>query len=56
MGDLIFPWPSGHCEICTALPSALVSESLTRGESQCAQVAFTAMSHLLQLYVAMGSF
>ena len=54
MGDLILPWPLGHWEICTELPSALVRESFASGESQWAQVAFTAMSHLSHLYVAIG--
>jgi hypothetical protein len=48
-GDLIFPWPSGHLETCTEVPSALVNESFTRGLSQWAQVAFTAMPHLSHL-------
>jgi hypothetical protein len=40
-GDLIFPWPFGHFEICTSFPSSSFKVSLTSGASHFPQVAFT---------------
>ena len=51
-GHVIFPCPPAHWESCTLLPSGLVSSAFSRGVWQWAQVAFTAMWHLLQVYVA----
>ena len=46
IGDLIFPWPFGHFEIWTELPSSSLSESSLRGSSHLAQVAFTPIPQL----------
>ena len=51
-GDFIFPCPLGHFETWTSVPSSSVSMSFTKGASHLAQVALTAMPHLLHLYVA----
>ena len=47
IGDLIFPWPFGHFEIWTELPSSSLRESSVSGSSHLAQVAFTAIPQLL---------
>jgi hypothetical protein len=52
MGDLILPWPFGHFEICTSVPSSIFNVSSTSGASHVAQVALTAMPHFEHLYVA----
>ena len=51
-GDFIFPCPFGHFETWTSVPSSSVSMSFTKGASHLAQVALTAMPHLLHSYVA----
>jgi hypothetical protein len=51
-GDLILPWPLGHWEICTDLPSSSFSVSFWSGASQCPQVALTFMPHFSHSYVA----
>ena len=38
MGDLILPWPFGHTEIATDVPSSLTRTSSTRAAS-CAQTS-----------------
>jgi hypothetical protein len=52
MGDLILPWPLGHFEICTFVPSSNVKLSSTSGASHLAQVALTAIPHFAHSYVA----
>ena len=41
MGDLILPWPLGHTEIATDVPSSLTRTSSTRVASQAPQVVLT---------------
>ncbi len=41
MGDLILPWPFGHCEISTVLPSSLVTTASTSGAAHVPQVMLT---------------
>ncbi|MDF1556275.1 MAG: hypothetical protein P1P84_24620 [Deferrisomatales bacterium] len=52
MGDLIFPWPFGHLEIRTAVPSGNFTLSSTRGASHFAHVALTPIPHFEHSYVA----
>jgi len=52
IGDLIFPWPFGHFEICTSLLSSNFKLSLTSGSSHFAHVALTAIPHFEHSYVA----
>jgi hypothetical protein len=40
-GDLILPWPLGHIEISTLVPSSLVRLSSTSAASQAPQVVLT---------------
>ena len=46
IGDLILPWPFGHCETPTVEPSSFVRVALTRAASQAAQVMLTDILHL----------
>lgn len=48
-GDLIFPWPLGHSEISTMVPSSLVREASTRSAEQWPQVVLTDMPHFAQV-------
>jgi hypothetical protein len=48
VGDLILPSHLGHFEICTTVPSSVVSVSLTSGSLQSAHVALTPMPQTLQ--------
>ena len=51
-GDLILPWPFGHLDTCTWLPSSSVRLSFTSGASHLPQVALTLIPHLSHSYVA----
>jgi hypothetical protein len=44
-GDLILPWPLGHCETPTVEPSSLVTLALTSAASQAPQVMLTDILH-----------
>ena len=41
IGDLIFPCPVGHFEICTSDPSSLINKSFISGSLHLAHVALT---------------
>ena len=45
MGDLILPWPFGHTEIATDVPSSLTRTSSTRAASQAPQAVLTDIPH-----------
>ena len=45
IGDLILPWPLGHTEIATDVPSSLTRTSSTRATSQAPQVVLTDIPH-----------
>lgn len=52
IGDLILPWPFGHFETCTDLPSSSFRVSFSRGAPHLPHVALTLIPHLLHSYVA----
>ena len=49
IGDLILPWPLGHTEIATLVPSSLTRTSSTRAASHEPQVVLTDMPHEAQV-------
>jgi hypothetical protein len=46
IGDLILPWPLGHCETPTLDPSSFVTLALTSAASQEPQVMLTDILHV----------
>ena len=53
-GDLIFPCPFGHLEICTVEPSSRVKTSFSSGASQAPHVALTVIPQEEHSYVCMA--
>lgn|GEM_PF-433099 len=53
IGDLILPWPLGHCETPTLEPSSFVTLAFTSAASQEPQVMLTDILHVGHVYRAM---
>ncbi len=55
IGDLIFPWPSGHSDTCTVSPSSVVIVPCTNSLPHVPQVIVpTLIPHTLQVYNAIS--